>query len=257
MAISAIVLTRNEEGNLGICLSGLAFCDEILVIDDFSTDKQSLAGSASKTLQIAKDFGAKIYQRRLDGDFAAQRNFGLAKAKYDWVLFVDADERVSDALKTEIESAIKKSGDDVAGFYLKRKDYLLGKALNHGEAGNVKLMRLATRNSGKWYRAVHETWQVKGAVGFLKSPLLHYPHRTISEFLDSINFYSTLHAKANLAEGKRASLFKIVLWPIAKFKINYLVKLGFLDGTRGFVLAMFMSLHSFLAWGKLWTKEAK
>jgi len=249
MDITAIVLTKNEEANLAQCLEGLTFCDEIIVVDDFSTDR---------SLQIAKNFRVKVYQRKLDDDFAAQRNFALRHARSNWVLFVDADERVSPALREEIVKKTKEVQESTSGFYLKRIDILWGKTLNHGETGNAKFVRLALRQAqSKWERAVHEVWQVKGRLATLKNPLFHYPHQSLREFLDDINYFSTLHAKANLEEGKRSNLIKIIFWPKLKFIQNYFLKLGFLDGTRGFVVALLMSLHSFLSWGKLWKMTTK
>lgn len=248
MDITAIVLTKNEEANLTQCLERLTFCDEIIVVDDFSTDR---------SLQTAKNFGVKVYQRKLNDDFAAQRNFGLAKAKSDWVLFIDADERVSPVLRDEIVQKTKEAQVSTRGFYLKRNDILWGKTLQHGETGNAKFVRLARLDAGKWSRPVHETWQVKGKPATLKNPLLHFPHQSLREFLDDINYFSTLHARANLKEGKAANLAKMMFWPKLKFIQNYFLKLGFLDGTQGFVMALLMSLHSFLSWGKLWKMTTK
>ncbi|MBI2268322.1 MAG: glycosyltransferase family 2 protein [Candidatus Blackburnbacteria bacterium] len=260
--ISAVVLAKNEEKNIGDCLSSLSWCDEIVVIDDFSQDN---------TIRIAKADGAKVFQRSLDDDFAGQRNFGLEKTAGDWVLFVDADERVSPGLAKEImtevqvgfhfgsgtDLPVRQAGTPPRGFYLKRTDVVWGKELKHGENGNIKLLRLARRGSGQWERAVHETWNIRGKTEELKSPLLHFPHPTLREFVSDIDKYSTLHALENLKEGKHSSLFKIIFYPPAKFFSNWILRLGFLDGTVGLNMAMILSLHSFLAWGKLWLFEKR
>lgn len=240
MEITAVVLTKNEEKNISACLSTLSFCDEIIIVDDFSDDK---------TVPLAKKFDAKVFQRKLGNDFAAQRNFGLGKASKDWVFFIDADERVTPELKAEI---LRLDGESHHGFIFKRRDILWGKQLLHGEASRVRLLRLARKTASKWRRPVHEVWEASGKTAVLTNPLLHYPHQSLDEFIDNINEFSTLHAKANSLEGKRSNLVKIILWPIGKFVYNYIILLGVLDGTRGFVHAMFMSLHSFLAWSKLW-----
>lgn len=258
--ISAVVIVKNEEKNIHECLKSLAWCDEIVIIDDHSADK---------TLEIIKHQTSslkqkiKIFQRYLNGNFAAQRNFGLQKASGDWVLFVDADERVSPALKDEIlklqtspvspvEISTGRTKVKQSGFFLKRTDYFGGRQLKYGETSSVRLLRLARKGSGKWERKVHETWQVKGSVGEMINPLEHYPHRTMTDFLEEVNHYSTLHAEALKNEGKRSSLIKIVFFPFLKFKMNYLFRLGFLDGMPGFTVAFMMSLHSFLAWSKLY-----
>jgi len=242
--ISAIVLTRNEEKNVGGCLKGLKWCDEIVVIDDYSEDG---------TGEIAKKLGAKVFKRHLNNDFAAQRNFGLEKAEGNWVLFVDADERVSPELAEEIKKTIKKT--DFDGFYLKRQDWFGGRWLKHGETANVRLLRLARKGSGKWKRKVHEVWEIKGKISELENPFLHYPHPTISDFLKQINFHSTLHAEALRDEKVRPSLFQLIANPLGKFIQNYIFKLGFLDGMPGFIVAMMMSFHSFLSRAKLYFKQ--
>lgn len=251
MTISVVVLTKNEEENIEACLKALKWVDEIIVIDDESTDN---------TVKIAKENGAKVFFHPLNQDFAAQRNFGLEKAKGEWILFVDADERVSSALAAEI-SKIPPAGGQISnpnGFYLKRKDSLFGRWLNHGETGSIKLLRLAKKDDGEWVRPVHEIWQVKGETGELNEPLLHYPHQNISEFLEEINFYSTIRARELYNQERKTSLLEILAYPLAKFFQNYFLKLGVLDGMPGFLVALLMSFHSFLVRSKLyllWRQE--
>jgi len=242
--LSAVVITRNEEANLSRCLKSLVFCDEILVIDDYSQDK---------TVVIARKFGARVFRHHLHQDFAAQRNFGLKKARGEWVFFVDADERVSPALAAEIKAQLAQpQSRQLAGFYLKRRDFFGGRWLQYGETAKVKLLRLARKRAGRWQRAVHETWVVKGKVRQLKEPLLHYPHPTLSQFLQKINFYTSLNATEFLREGKKTNLGQILVYPLGKFFQNYLFRLGFLDGMPGFIVALMMSLHSFLTRAKLY-----
>jgi glycosyltransferase involved in cell wall biosynthesis len=241
MKISAVVLARNEEKNIEDCLKSLNWCDEVLVIDDHSSDS---------TVSIAKQLKARVLKRPLNGDFATQHNFGLSKAKGEWVLFVDADERVTSVLKKEILQSIKV--DEFKGFYLKRTDFFGGRQLKHGETAQVKLLRLGKRKAGRWHRKVHETWQIKGKIGVLDNPLLHYPHSTIADFLKGVNYYSTLHAQQFHSEKVKSGLFRIIFNPLGKFIHNYLLRLGFLDGTPGLIVAMMMSFHSFLARAKLY-----
>ncbi|HUS60105.1 MAG TPA: glycosyltransferase family 2 protein [Nevskiaceae bacterium] len=241
--ISAVVLAKNEEKNIRNCLKSLQWCDEIVVIDDYSEDK---------TLTIARRFGAKVYQRHLAGDFATQRNFGLKQAKREWVLFIDADERVSAVLAREIRQVAQ--GNFLAGFYLKRQDWLWGKALKHGETVKVKLLRLGKKGAGEWQRKVHETWEIKDKTGQLKNPIIHYPHQTISEFLSHLNFHSSLHAEALKKEGIKPSFFRVLINPFGKFIQNYFFQLGFLDGMPGLISALMMSFHSFLARAKLYSQ---
>lgn len=243
MAISAVVLTKNEEKHIEDCLKSLLWCDEIIVVDDASTDQ---------TKQIAKKYKATVVAYTGDHDFANKRNFGLTKAKGDWVLFVDADERVSHALSLEIKSQISNSKSQYNGYYLKRQDYMWGKPLLHGEQGNGIFLRLGKKGSGEWRGKVHEVWDVTGNRGVLKNPLLHYPHPTLAEFLEEINMYSTMRAEELHSKGVKANFLSILLYPKAKFIQDYFVKCGFLDGIEGFIVALLMSFHSFLVRGKLW-----
>ena len=248
MNLSAIVLTKNEEKEIKECFECLNFCDEIIIIDDNSSDR---------TIDFAKKMGARVYKRKLGKNFAAQRNFGLSKARGKWVLFVDADERVSEFLRNEIIQITNDPTINYLGLYFKRDDYIWGRKLKHGETANVKLLRLARRKAGRWTRRVHEIWNVVGRTRDLKNPLIHYPHSTLADFITSVNFTSSLHARANLEEGKKSSLTKIIVWPIGKFVSNYIFKRGFLDGIQGFIVALVMSFHSYLAWSKLWFLQRK
>lgn len=240
--ISALILTKDEEKNIKKCLESLKWCREIIVIDDCSNDK---------TVEIAKDFGAAVFKRNLNADFSAQRNFGLTKTKYKWVFFVDADEIVSKNLKNEILENIEKN-KDIDGFYIRRKDFIFGNEMQHGEFGNIKLLRLAKANKGKWEGHVHERWMIKGKTAELKHSLLHYPHQNINEFLKEINLYTDIRAGELFDAGFKSNFLSIILYTKIKFFQNYFLKLGFLDGNSGIVLALLMSFHSFLVRGKLW-----
>lgn len=246
--ISAIILCKNEEKNIAKCVESVSFCDEIIIIDDYSTDK------TTELIKNLKNPKISIIYHALNNDFSQARNYGLSKARGEWVLFIDADERVSPALAYEISNVIHLSDEDRA-FYIRRQDVMWEKKLEHGEVGNVRLLRLARRDIGKWEGKVHEEWRVKGRVRQLKNPLLHYPHETSTEFLQKINFYTSLRAKELYAKGKKTNLMEIILYPLGKFLVNYFLRLGFLDGTAGFVYAVFMSFHSFLVRAKLWQKK--
>ena len=183
-------------------------------------------------------------------DFAEARNKELAKAKTPWVLFVDSDEVITKELESEIESAVR--ADQYDAYYLKRRDIFLGRELHHGETGSAKFIRLARKDFGKWVRPVHEEWVGEGRVATLNHPLHHHSHPDISTFLDKINLYSTIDAEYRHKVGMKSSLSKIAIYPIIKFKLNYLLKLGFLDGLPGLIMAMMMSFHSYLTWTKLY-----
>lgn len=242
MDISAVVLTKNEEKNIINCLQTLTWCDEILVIDNKSTDN---------TVEIAKKQKAKVFCATFERDFSRLRNFALENARGEWVFFVDADERVPLALQKEIIRKLKNS--HVEGFFIKRIDTLWGKKLTHGDTGNVSLLRLAKRDSGRWTGRVHETWHIEGKTEKLSSPLLHFPHQTIQEFLVHINYYTDLRAQELFENHVRVHWYDMLIYPKAKFIKTYFFQLGFLDGTAGMIVAILMSFHSYLVRAKLWT----
>jgi len=256
MNLSAVVLTKNEEKNIAKCLNSLKFCDEIILIDDYSTDK---------TANIARNFGAKIFNRHMNMNFADQSNFGIKKAKGEWSLLVDADEIITPELAREIQRAITPNvipGSDqesiqINAYQIPRIDYFLGKKLRYGEPGKSRVTRLVKKGKGQWSRRVHPTLNIKGEISTLKNPIMHYPHENIAEFIRSINRWSFWHSLALDEENKKSSIIKITLWPILKFIQNYILRLGFLDGTHGFVHAVIMSFHSFLGWSNLYVKTHK
>ena len=239
--LTGIVLTHNEEKNITRCLESLKFCDTLLVVDDNSTDK---------TVQLAKKSGATVVSHPLDDDYTAQRNWALSQIKTSWVLFVDADEVVSVKLGEEIKSAVKNI--EFKGFLIPRIDYMWGRKLKHGDVGGVKLLRLARRGAGQWHGRVHEIWNIEGSVGALKNSIYHYPHNDLGDFLKHVNSYSSIKAQEFFEQGRRTNILEIVLGPVARFIYLYLFKLGFLDGTPGFIHAMTMSFYAYLVAGKLW-----
>lgn len=245
MNITAIVLTKNEEDNIKRCIESLRWCNETIIVDDYSADK---------TAELARTMRARIYQHGLNNNFAAQRNFGLSKARYDWVLFIDADERVGNELKEEIKKELKKSSH-INGYFFKRKDFFLGRWLKYGETNQVKLLRLGRKDKGNWQRAVHEQWIINGPTKTLQAPLEHFPHQTVSEFIDSINKFTTIEAKQRFHKKLRLTLSELIFKPLAKFMVNYFFRLGFLDGVPGLIMAVLMSYHSFLVRIKLWHLE--
>jgi len=181
-----------------------------------------------------------IIKREHIDDFAKERNRALSAVEWGkWVFFLDADEILSTELKKEIEDL--SPDPEICGYYLTRKGIV-----------EEKLLRLAKNGCGFWYRRVHETWQVRGKTGFLKSSIIHEEDQNLFEMLKKINFYSTLHAEANRQEGKKATLLKIIFFPKFKFLQTFLVKKAYKSGMRGFVFSLFQGFQSFLSWTKLY-----
>lgn len=242
--LAVVVLTHNDELRIVDCLESLTFADEIIIIDDESADR---------TIELCRQFTKNIHVRPLNSNFANQRNFALNQTRCKWVLFVDSDEIVSSALKDEIVRSL--NAKDCAGYYIRRTDRMWGRKLKYGEAGQVRLLRLARRESGKWHGRVHETWRVVGKTGDLTESLIHTPHSTVFDFVKDVDDYSTLRSEELIERGKKPAPYEILLYPAAKFFQNYVLKKGYKDGIPGFIYAMLMSFHSFLVRGKIYLKS--
>lgn len=243
--LSIIVLTHNDEEHLVDCLELLNFGDELIVIDDESTDR---------TLDIARNYTSKVFSRPLNNNFSNQRNFALNNAHGNWILFVDSDEYVSEKLRDEILS--KMNNKEFSGFYLRRVDFMWGKKILHGEVGEVRLMRLAKKDSGKWHGKVHEVWSVNGNTSTLVTPLVHAPHQSVKEFIAEVDTYSSMRESELEETGGNSNFYLILMYPAGKFIQNYFFKKGYKDGVAGFIYAMIMSFHSFLVRGKLYLRKA-
>lgn len=242
MLISAIVLSKNEEKNIARCILSLLWCDEIIVIDDNSTDN---------TVNVAKEYKVKLYQHILNNNFAQQRNFGLENATGEWILFVDADEVVSERLRKEILSCVYAK-NKINAYSVKRIDTMWGREFRYGDSGNIRFVRLGRKGCGKWEGKVHEQWNIHGSIGRLTAPLYHYPHQTVCEFVSEVNHYSTIRAEELFEKNVSVQGIDVIIYPKAKFMYNYFIRLGFLDGIEGFIYSVIMSFHSFLVRAKLW-----
>lgn len=241
--LSVVILTKNESANIKRCLTLVSWCDDVILVDDSKDETVEIAKSVLDKKQL------RVIKNPQSENFAELRNSAFPLAIHDWLLFLDADEEITQQLKNEIIKNI--SSTNYLGFYLRRQDYFLGKWLNWGETRNIKHLKLGKKTVGRWRRRVHEVWEIKGRVGELNSPLLHYPHQTVAEFISHINRWTTLDAKEFFESGQRSSFWKIAFYPVGKFIGNYFLKLGILDGTPGLLMSMCMSFHSFLTRAKL------
>ena len=237
---SVVILTKNEDKNIGKCLDYLRNFKEIIVMDDFSSDN---------TVKIAKEHGAIVYSNKLTS-FSKQRNFGMSKSSFDWVLFIDADEYIDDKFEAEINKVTIENIYD--GFYVRRIDTFLGKKMNFGDLKDVWILRLAKKDKGIWIGAVHEVWKVDGNISRLTNNIIHIPHRTISEFISKLNYYSEIRAKELYEKHIKVTYIQIVFYPLFKFIYLYFIKFGFLDGLHGFVHAILMSFYSYATRSRLY-----
>ncbi|MGB5034796.1 MAG: glycosyltransferase family 2 protein [Microgenomates group bacterium] len=241
MKLSAIVLSKGEESTQK-AIDSVQFADEVILVVD---------PSATLKVQTAKK--VTLVKHELAGDFSQQRNFGSTLASGIWLLFLDSDEIVTKELAEEISKTISDDHAKTA-YYIKRHDYFWSKEIKYGEtakARSIGFIRLLKKNSGTWKGTVHEQFITNEPTGILKGVVNHYPHPTISDFLNSINEYSTLRAKELRNNNVRFSLIKMIVYPFGKFIYTYFVRGGILDGAAGFVYSFMMSFHSFLVRAKL------
>jgi glycosyltransferase involved in cell wall biosynthesis len=227
--ISACVITLNEADRIEACLDSLAFCDEIVVVDSHSTDA---------TCELARAKGARVLTREFVG-YRSQKQFAVDTARHDWVLCLDADERVTPALRAAIESARASGFTAAAGYRFARATEYFGAFLRHGNAYPNRVMRLFDRRRGGWRsaREIHEHASVDGAVTTLAGDLDHYAYRSLSDQLGRLDRYARLMAEHQHELGRRAHLWNIILNPFWRFVRGYVLRLGFLDGWRGLVYA--------------------
>jgi glycosyltransferase involved in cell wall biosynthesis len=228
MKISACIITYNEADRIGACCDSLAFCDEIVVVDSHSTDD---------TRAIAAAHGARVIERDWPG-YRSQREFAMQAATHDWILAVDADERVSAPLRAELQALARDidGGADIAGASIPTLTDYFGRFLRHGNAWPDRHPRLYDRRRARWQGyEIHERVTIDGPVRSLQGWLEHYSYRSFGEQLRKLDRYAELMAQQMHANGRRAGLSQVLFNPPWRFIRGYLLKRGFLDGWRGFV----------------------
>ncbi len=242
--LSVCVITQNEAERLRPCLESVAWADEIVVVD---------AESSDKTVMIAREFTDHVHVRPWPG-FAAQKNFALAQATGDWILSLDADERVTPELRGEIEDVLRAEGA-AAGYSIPRRNIFWGRWVRHGRLYPDWQLRLFRRGRGRFVGLeVHESVQVDGIVGRLRAPLLHTSYRDLSDLLSRFDRYSTLAAEDRIRRGRRVTVLDLALRPLGRFLSAYVLHGGFLDGWRGFFLAALYAHYVFVRSVKVWEK---
>ncbi len=242
--VSVVIVTKNEEINIEDALKSVSDAKEIIVVDSFSADR---------TVEICRQYTGKVYQHEWQG-FARQKQTAVDYAVGPWVLILDADERVTPELKTEIIGTI--SNTNCNGFYMPRENYFIGQWIKHSGWWPDNTLRLFKKDKGHLEpREVHEKVVVQGSLGYLKNPLKHYTYHSVSDFVERMERYSTLAAKEIRKNSGRAGLFSLSIKPIATFMKMYVLRLGLLDGTRGLMLAILYSYYTFLKYAKTWEKQ--
>lgn len=240
-SLSVAVVTLNEEERLRACLESVVWAEELVVVD---------AGSSDKTVAIAREFTDRVLFRAWDG-YGAQKNFALGQCQGDWVLSLDADERVSDALREEIQATLGGGRSEV-GFYLPRRNMFRGRWMRHGGLYPDWQLRLFRRGRGAFVeQAVHESVRVDGPTERFDASLVHESYRSIGDAVARLNRYSDLAAAELALAGRGGSLVDLLIRPAWRFVSMYLLRAGFLDGWRGLVLAGLHAHYVFLRAAKV------
>ena len=241
LPLSVIIITKNEARHIAACLESVRFAREVIVLDSNSTDD---------TAEIARQFGAVVHQSPDWPGFGVQKNRALSFATQPWVLSIDADERVSEALKIEILQTLSSPVSN--GYFLPRLSELCGQPIRHSGWWPDYVLRLFRRECGYFTEAiVHERVEVTGPTAKLQACLLHYPYETLDALILKMNRYSTDAATMMAAQGKSAGVLSIIGHGVWTFIRIYLLRRGFLDGRYGFVLAVTAASGSFFRYSKL------
>ncbi|MFN0009935.1 MAG: glycosyltransferase family 2 protein [Planctomycetota bacterium] len=240
--LSACIIAMDEEDRIAECLESLSFCDEIVVVDSHSKDR---------TREIAAGRGARVIERDWPGH-VAQKEFAIRAAAHDWVLCVDADERISAPLRAEIEALRGAGFPGRAGWRFRRLSSYLGRWMRRGAWVPDWQLRLFDRRRGRWGgNDPHDHVVTEGPVGDLEGRLLHHPYRDFAEHLRTIDRYTTIMAEGLHARGVRAGALDLVFPPAARFLRAYVFKLGFLEGWRGFLQACLAAHYGRMKYAKL------
>ncbi|HEX4749870.1 MAG TPA: glycosyltransferase family 2 protein [Bryobacteraceae bacterium] len=240
MKITATIITFNEERNVARVIESLRCADEILVLD---------SGSSDRTAEIATKLGARVEEAGWHG-YAAQKNIAAELATHDWILALDADESLSEALEAEIWH-IKKAGPRYDGYTMPRLAQYLGRWILHSGWYPDRKIRLFNRKKAKWVGDfVHESVVVEGRVGHLQSNLLHFTCDSLSEHLKTMDGYTTLAAQEIASRGKKPGMAELLLDPPCTFLRTYFLKLGFLDGAEGLAIAYMAAFYNFVKYSK-------
>lgn len=248
--ISAVILVKNAEQSIERTIRSVLFCNEILVINDESTDKTVQV--IEKLVSEFPDKKIRIKEKALHSEFSEQRNWTMEQVENKWILFIDADEVITSELAKEIETL----PDENCAYAIPRIDIFWDKKILFGEVKKARIdgiIRLIPNGFGKWRGVVHEVFQANIPIKRLKNHMFHYAHSSISQFISKINLYSSLRALELKKQGKKTNIVELLLFPFGKFVYTYFILFGLLDGPAGFVYSFIMAFHSFLVRAKLMT----
>ena len=244
--VSACIIAMNEAAHIAACIETLGFADEILVVDSHSTDA---------TVELARQAGARVIEQEFLGH-VQQKQLAVDQAAHDWVFCIDADERVSAQLAAEITRVL--SDPRAAGYEVARHTFYLGRYIDHGGWWPEWRLRLFDRRQGRWSGTdPHDHVRVGGDVERLAGEMTHYNYRDLSHHLQKIDSYTSIIAERRIAAGESFSLLRLVTRPPLRFLKMYVLKAGFRDGVRGFIVAWMGAVYVFMKYAKLWESRRK
>ena len=239
--LTVIIPCFNEDAVIADCLASVRFADEILVVDSYSTDR---------TLEIARRYATRILQHEYINS-AAQKNWVIPQAQHDWVLIVDSDERVTPELQAEVKAIL--SAPQFDGYWIRRRNFFLGKEIRYGTWRTDKVLRLFRRDRGRYQnKHVHAEIELGSAVGWCRGKLEHYSYRSIDDYLRKVPRYSSWGALNARERGRSASVWSIAGHSCGAFLKSYVLKFGLLDGMAGLIIAGMEGYLAFLKYAKLY-----
>jgi len=238
--LSVAIITKNEENRLPACLQSVSFADDIVVVDSESTDK---------TVELATQLGARVFIEEWKGD-GPQKISAVAKCRHEWILILDADERIPEETKAEIELIVNdpKSAD---AYSMPRKNFFHGRWIKHSDWWPDRIVRLAKKRKGTSKGITHSRWETTGVLASTNAPIEHYSFDSYSDMLKTLDSYSTILAKELYAKGRKTNSFTTVFHAVFMFIKIYFFKRGILDGFDGFVIALTKAGGTFFKYAKL------
>ncbi len=249
MSVSVVISAYNEEDKLAACLASVRWASEIIVVDNSSVDK---------TAAVAKKFGAKVFVRPNNPMLNVNKNFGFTQATGDWILNLDADEEIPQALASEIKKVTQKPDSDIVGYWIARKNIIFGKWIEHGLWWPDRHLRLFRKDKGRFQeKHVHEYIEVHGPTDTLTEPFVHHNYETVGQFIRKMDKLYTENEVANLqATNYQLAWYDAIRFPVSDFVKIYFAQSGYKDGLHGLVLALLQAFYSFVVFAKLWEKNA-
>ena len=245
--LSVVIIAQNEAENIADALESVQWVDDVVVVD---------SGSSDRTIEIAKRYTERVTTRLWEG-YGSQKNYATGLANYDWILSIDADERVSKELAEEIQ-ALMQSGPAMQGYRIPRTTSYLGRWIRSTDWYPDRQLRLYDRRVAQWNdRYVHESVRVQGRVGSLRAELYHRSYRGIGEHLSRMNHYTTLAAAQMMADGRRTNWLDLIAYPPLVFFRNYIWRRGFSDYLPGLIVSLMNTYYVLCKYAKLWEQQTK